>query len=211
MITIDEIVKSTGGKLIHGNREFTASGISIDSRNIKEGELFVAIKGDVFDGHTFIEEALKKGACGAIISEDYPVSGSIPQNKVILSVRDSILALQETARFYRHKFTLPVTGITGSNGKTTTKEMLWCILSQKSRVLKNEGNFNNHIGVPLTLLRLESSHKMAVIEMGISDRGELSRLCRIAAPDSGVITNIGPSPLEKLGRIENVAEIGRAH
>jgi len=206
MLTIDEILKAAGGKLVHGKREIGASGISIDSRSIKDGELFVAIKGDVFDGHNFIGEAIKKGACGAIVNEDYPVSGSMVQNRVILSVHDTILALQETARFYRHKFTLPVTGITGSNGKTTTKEMLWSILSQKSHVLKNEGNFNNHIGVPLTLLRLDSSHKMAVIEMGISERGELSRLCQIAAPDSAVITNIGPTHLEKLGRIENVAE-----
>ncbi|MCC6543370.1 MAG: UDP-N-acetylmuramoyl-tripeptide--D-alanyl-D-alanine ligase [Nitrospirae bacterium] len=206
MLTIDEIVKATGGQLIQGNLELTAAGISIDSRNIKDGELFIAIKGDVFDGHNFIEEAIKKGACGAIVNGDYPLSGSIPQDRIILSVSDTILALQETARFYRNKFTIPVTGITGSNGKTTTKEMLWSILSQKSHVLKNEGNLNNHIGVPLTLLRLDSSYKTAIIEMGISDRGELSRLCYIASPDSAVITNIGPTHLEKLGRIENVAE-----
>ena len=206
MLTIDEILKAAGGRLIQGKRELTASGISIDSRTIKDGELFVAIKGDVFDGHNFIEEAMKKGACGALVHEDHPVSGSMLQNRVIVSVHDTLLALQETARFYRSKFAIPVTGITGSNGKTTTKEMLWSILSQKTHVLKNEGNLNNHIGVPLTLLRLDSSHKMAVIEMGISERGELSRLCRIAAPDSAVITNIGPTHLEKLGRIENVAE-----
>src|SRR3989337_3058498 len=206
MLTIDEILKAAGGRLIQGKRELTASGISIDSRTIKDGELFGAIKGDVFDGHNFIEEAMKKGAWGALVQEDHPVAGSMLQNRVIVSFHDTLLALQETARFYRSKFTLPVTGITGSNGKTTTKEMLWYILSQKTHVLKNEGNLNNHIGVPLTLLRLDSSHKMAVIEMGISERGELSRLCQIAAPDSAVITNIGPTHLEKLGRIENVAE-----
>ena len=206
MLTIDEILKASGGKLIQGKRELTVTGISIDSRTIKDGELFLALKGDLFDGHNFIEDAIKKGACGAIINEDYQVSGSMPQDRAIVRVNDTLLALQETARFYRSKFTLPVTGITGSNGKTTTKEMLWSILSQKSSVLKSEGNFNNHIGVPLTLLRLDSSHKMAVIEMGISDRGELSRLCQIAAPDSAVITNIGPTHLKKLGRIEGVAE-----
>src|SRR3989304_1911225 len=206
MLTIEEIIKATGGKILHGSYVLPVSGISIDSRTIKDGELFVAIKGDVFDGHNFIEEAMKKGACGALVHEDHPVSGSMLQNRVIVSVPDTLLALQETARFYRSKFAIPVTGITGSNGKTTTKEMLWSILSQKTHVLKNEGNLNNHIGVPLTLLRLDSSHKMAVIEMGISERGELSRLCRIAAPDSAVITNIGPTHLEKLGRIDNVAE-----
>ena len=155
MLTIDEILKAAGGRLIQGKRELTASGISIDSRTIKDGELFVAIKGDVFDGHNFIEDAMKKGACGALVNEGYHVSGIMPENMVIVSVRDTLLALQKTARFYRSKFAIPVTGITGSNGKTTTKEMLWSILSQKSRVLKSEGNFNNHIGVPLTLLRLD--------------------------------------------------------
>lgn len=206
MLTIEEIIKATGGKLFHGNRGITVSGISIDSRTIKNGDLFVAIKGDVFDGHDFVEEAVKKGACGAIVDEGYPASGSRLKNTVILSVHDTLLALQEMAIFYRRKFSLRVTGITGSNGKTTTKEMLWSILRQKYNVLKNEGNLNNHIGVPLTLLRLNSSHQMAVIEMGISARGELSRLSQIAAPDSAVITNIGPTHLEKLEKIENVAE-----
>ncbi|MCC7202699.1 MAG: UDP-N-acetylmuramoyl-tripeptide--D-alanyl-D-alanine ligase [Nitrospirae bacterium] len=207
MLTIDEILKAAGGRLIHGRHDLEVPGISIDSRTIKNGELFTAIKGDVFDGHDFIEEAVRKGACGVIIAGNgYPASGSLLQNKAVIAVTDTLHALQETARFYRSRFSIPVTGITGSNGKTTTKEMLWSILSQKAHVLKNEGNLNNHIGVPLTLLKLDSSHNMAVIEMGISERGELTRLCRIAAPDSAVITNIGPTHLEKLGRIENVAE-----
>ncbi len=206
MLTIEEIIKATGGKILHGSYALPVSGISIDSRTIKDGELFVAIKGDVFDGHNFIDEAVKKGACGVIVQEGHPVSGSMFQNGLVISVHDTLPALQEIARYHRSKFTLPVIGITGSNGKTTTKEMLWSILSQKFPVLKTDGNLNNHIGVPLTLFRLNSSHQMAIIEMGISERGELTGLCQIAAPDAAVITNIGPTHLEKLGRIENVAE-----
>lgn len=206
-MTIDEILKATGGKLVHGNRGLIVPGVSIDSRTIRDGELFIAIRGEVFDGHDFIKDALRKGACGVLAGEGFTVSDPMQQqDTVVIIVRDTLLALQETARFHRHKFTIPVTGITGSNGKTTTKEMLWTILSQKADVLRNEGNLNNHIGVPLTLLRLAPSHQTAVIEMGISERGELSRLCEIVAPDSAVITNIGPTHLEKLGRIENVAE-----
>ncbi len=206
MFTIEEILKATVGKILHGSYALPVAGISIDSRTIKDGELFVAIKGDVFDGHNFVEEAVKKGACGVIVQEGHPVSGSMLQDKLIISVHDTLLALQEIARYHRSKFTIPVIGITGSNGKTTTKEMLWSILSQKFNVLRNEGNLNNHIGVPLTLFRLNSSHQMAVIEMGISERCELTRLCLIASPDTAVITNIGPTHLEKLGRIENVAD-----
>src|SRR3990170_1263832 len=206
MLTIEEIIKATGGKILHGSYVLPVSGISIDSRTIKDGELFVAIKGDVFDGHNFTDEAVKKGACGVIVQEGHPVSGSMFQNGLVISVHDTLPALQEIAKYHRSKFTLPVIGITGSNGKTTTKEMLWSILSQKFQVLKTDGNLNNHIGVPLTLFRLNSSHQMAIIEMGISERGELTRLCQIAAPDAAIITNIGPTHLEKLGRIESVAE-----
>lgn len=210
MLTIDEIVKSTGGQLLNGTPDPPVSGVSIDSRTIKNGDIFVAIKGDVFDGHDYIEDAIKKGARGVIIKEGHKISDyileKVSKDKVILSVNDTMTALQEMARYYRNKFHLPVVGITGSNGKTTTKEMIWYIMSHKFLVLKNEGNLNNHIGVPLTLFRLISSHNMALIEMGISDRGELTRLCEIAAPTAAVITNIGPTHLEKLGRIENVAE-----
>lgn len=210
MLTIEEILKATGGRLRSGAGNHSISGVSIDSRSIKNGELFIAIKGDKFDGHDFLSDVIKKGAICAVVQEGHPIVGSLISGEsgecAIITVSDTLQALQETARYNRDKFPIPVIGITGSNGKTTTKEMLWNILSIRFSVLKNEGNLNNHIGVPLTLLRLNASHDMAVIEMGISDKGELTRLCQIAGPTSAIITNIGPTHLERLGRIENVAE-----
>lgn len=210
MLTIEEILKATGGRLHSGEGKQPVSGVSIDSRTIKEGDLFFAIKGDKFDGHDFLNDVIKKGTAGLVVQEGHLMTNSLISGEhtgcAVITVADTMLALQETAGYYRDKFSIPVIGITGSNGKTTTKEMLWNILSCRMSVLKNEGNMNNHIGVPLTLLKLNQSHQMAVIEMGISDKGELTRLCQITKPTSAVITNIGPSHLEKLGRIENVAE-----
>lgn len=183
-------------------------GISIDSRNIKEGDLFIALKGDRFDGHDFVPEAIKRGAWGALVERStlesrYQDLGGL---RNIVPVEDTLLALQEMSYMHRKKFALPVVGITGSNGKTTTKEMLACILKRKGPVLKNEGNLNNHIGVPLTLLKLNGGHKSAAVEMGMSAAGEIDLLARIVSPGVGVITNIGPAHLEFLGSMDNVAE-----
>ncbi len=183
-------------------------GISIDSRTIKEGELFVAIRGDRFDGHDFVPEVIKKGAWGALVErsaleEKYESIGGL---KNIFPVEDTIFALQEMSQQHRNKFDIPVIGITGSNGKTTTKEMLAGILRQRGPVLKNEGNLNNHIGVPLTLLKLDGRHKSAAIEMGMSAMGEIGTLARLVRPDVGVITNIGPAHLEFLGTLGMVAQ-----
>lgn len=183
-------------------------GISIDSRNIKEGELFVAIKGDRFDGHDFVPDAIKKGAWGALVERTVLEKKfeSLGALKNILPVEDTLYALQEMSHMHRKKFTLPVVGITGSNGKTTTKEMLAGILKQQGPVLKNEGNLNNHIGVPLTLLKIEAKHKAAVVEMGMSASGEIDTLARLISPTVGVITNIGPAHLEFLGSLDIVAQ-----
>jgi len=183
-------------------------GVSIDSRNIKEGELFVALKGDRFDGHDFVSDAIKKGAWGALVERtalEHNFS-SLGGLKNILPVEDTLYALQEMAHLQRKKHTIPVVGITGSNGKTTTKEMLVSILKQKGPVLKNEGNLNNHIGVPLTLLKMNDSHWAGVIEMGMSAPGEIDTLARLAMPTVGVITNIGPAHLEFLGTMDKVAQ-----
>jgi UDP-N-acetylmuramoyl-tripeptide--D-alanyl-D-alanine ligase len=182
-------------------------GVSIDSRKIKEGELFVAIKGDRFDGHDFVPEVMKKGAWGAIVDKSileaqFGKIGGLPN---IIPVEDTLRALQEIAFLHRKKFSLPMVGITGSNGKTTTKEMTAGILKQQGPVLKNEGNLNNHIGVPLTLMQLEKDHRTAVVEMGMSAPGEIDLLARIVNPDVGVITNIGPAHLEFLGSLDRVA------
>lgn len=183
-------------------------GVSIDSRNIGEGELFIAIKGDRFDGHDFVPEAIKKGAWGALVERSALENKftSLGGLKNILPVDDTLYALQEISYMHRKKFAVPVVGITGSNGKTTTKEMLACILKQKGPVLKNEGNLNNHIGVPLTLLKMNESHRAAVIEMGMSAPGEIDTLARLVVPAVGVITNIGPAHLEFFGTMKRVAE-----
>ena len=167
-------------------------GISIDSRTVKEGELFIAIRGDRYDGHDFVPDALRKGAWGALVEQSaleakYAAMGGL---RNVIPVEDTLLSLQEMSLIHRRKFILPVIGITGSNGKTTTKEMLASILLQKGPVLKNEGNLNNHIGVPLTLMKMDSHHKAAIIEMGMSGLGEIRTLTRLAMPAVGVITNI---------------------
>lgn len=183
-------------------------GVSIDSRHIKEGELFVALKGDRFDGHDFVPDAMKKGAWGALVERVALESkfASLGGIKNILPVEDTLFALQELSHLHRKKFSIPLVGITGSNGKTTTKEMLAGILKQKGPVLKNEGNLNNHIGVPLTLLKLNGKHKTAVVEMGMSAPGEIDMLARLVSPTVGVITNIGPAHLEFLGSLDGVAQ-----
>lgn len=183
-------------------------GISIDSRTVKEGELFIAIRGDRFDGHDYVPDAIRKGAWGALVEQSvleakYATMGGL-QN--VIPVEDTLFSLQEMSLIHRKKFILPVIGITGSNGKTTTKEMLASIMLQKGPVLKNEGNLNNHIGVPLTLLKLDSHHTAAIIEMGMSGLGEIRTLARLAMPDVGAITNISAAHLQFLGSTDTVAE-----
>lgn len=183
-------------------------GVSIDSRSIRVGELFLAIRGDRFDGHDFVLDAFKRGAWGAVVERSVLEQrySSLGNLKNIFPVEDTLHALQEMSFMHRRKFTLPIVGITGSNGKTTTKEMLASILMQRGPVLKNEGNLNNHIGVPLTLLKLDANHKTAAIEMGMSGLGEIDLLARLVGPDAGVITNIGPAHLEFLGSMDRIAQ-----
>lgn len=184
------------------------TGVSIDSRNIKQGELFVAIQGERFDGHDFVPDAIKKGAWGALVERTALEKkfSSLSGLRNILPVEDTLYALQEMSYMHRKKFAIPVVGVTGSNGKTTTKEMLAAILKQKGPVLKNEGNLNNHLGVPLTLLKLNKAHTAAVVEMGMSARGEIDTLSRLIRPTVGVITNIGPAHLEFLGSLDAIAQ-----
>jgi len=183
-------------------------GISIDSRTVKEGELFIAIRGDRFDGHEFVPAALRKGAWGALVEQSAIESkhAAMAGLQNVIPVADTLISLQELSLIHRKKFDLPLIGITGSNGKTTTKEMLASILLQKGPVLKNEGNLNNHIGVPLTLLKMDSHHKAAIIEMGMSGLGEIRTLARLAMPSVGVITNISAAHLQFLGSTDTVAE-----
>ncbi|MEW6410521.1 MAG: UDP-N-acetylmuramoyl-tripeptide--D-alanyl-D-alanine ligase [Nitrospirota bacterium] len=204
MFTVEDILKATGGRLLRGEKGSVFSGVSIDSRTIKSGELFIALKGNRLDGHDFIEDAAKNDAAGVIISSPFTIHGSQLKEKAVMTVDDTLSALQKIAHYWRMKFDIPVVAVTGTNGKTTTKEMIASIIKTMMPVLSTEGNLNNHIGVPLTLLRLRESHRIAVIEMGMSNTGEIKRLCEISVPTIGVITNIGPAHLATLGNIENV-------
>lgn len=211
-LTCFDILKATGGCLIRGDKEAVFAGLSTDSRSLQRGEVFLALRGERFDGHAFVAEALKRDAGGVIVEtvdlrrDEADVFGPRP----IIAVPDTLRALGDIARFWRNRFTLPVIGITGSNGKTTTKEIIASLLEQRFRVLRNPGNFNNLVGLPLTLLDLNSFHQVVVVEMGTNIPGEIERLAEIARPTIGLITNIGQAHLEGMGSLENlVKEKGR--
>jgi UDP-N-acetylmuramoyl-tripeptide--D-alanyl-D-alanine ligase len=173
--------------------------VCTDTREIKPGSMFFALKGGNFNGNQFAEKALNEGCSYAVVDE--------PQYKKddrYLLVTDVLISLQQLSNYHRRKLTIPVIGITGSNGKTTTKELINAVLSRKYNVLATKGNLNNHIGVPLTLLLITNSHEMAIIEMGANHQGEIELLCSIAEPDFGIITNIGKAHLEGFGGLEGV-------
>ena len=179
-----------------------------DSRLVRKGDLFIAFQGERFDAHAFVPKALSQGAVCAIVQEDYhlppaPKRAGVP---MLLGVRDTLEAYQRLATHYRNRFPIPVIAITGSNGKTTTKEMVAQVVAQRWKTLKTEGNLNNRIGVPQTLFQLATRHQAAVIEMGVDQQGQTTRLCEIARPTIGVITNIGPDHLEFFGSMEGSAQ-----
>ncbi len=200
-----EIVEASQGDLIAGDLQLVVPNISIDSRTIKEGELFLALKGRRYDGHDFLGEALGEGAMGAILSHRPRGFGQKAQ-ATIIQVSDTLKALQDIAHYYRKKFDLPIVAVTGSNGKTTTKDMIAGILSKRLHTLKAQSSFNNHVGVSLTLLHLSSSHQAAVLEIGMSAPGEIAQLAGLVEPTMGVITNVGPAHLELFTDIEEIAE-----
>jgi len=195
------ITKITGGRLIPGagGADVVVSGISTDSRTLKPGDLFIPLRGPNFDGHDFLIRALRNGAV-ACLSEE--VVGAFPVP--LIQVQDTLRALGDLAAARRRDFSGPVVGLTGSAGKTTTKEMLAGILSLTGPGLKTEGNFNNLIGLPLTLFRLTDRHQWVVLEMGMSARGEIARLTEIAEPFVGIVTNVGPAHLESLLNLDGV-------
>jgi UDP-N-acetylmuramoyl-tripeptide--D-alanyl-D-alanine ligase len=206
---ISDVINATTGSLERGNPNSDICNISTDSRTIKKGDLFVALIGENFDGHDFINQAIEKEAMGIVVSHEIQGLGDSVKtgtaNPCIIIVKDTMLALGNIAKYYRDRFNIPFIGVTGSNGKTTTKDMASAVLSGKFNVIKSEGNLNNTIGLPLTLFRLSSDHRIAVLEMGISIPGEMSQLVRIAQPNVSVVTNISSTHLEFLGSIEGVA------
>ncbi len=209
MFKVTEILKATKGNLVCGNKDVIIEGISIDSRTIKSGEAFIAIKGNNFDGQDFIKEAISKKAKAVVVS--LPVARCpLPVGVPFIKVKDTTKALGDIARFHRERFDIPIIVVTGSNGKTTAKEMIAWVLSKKFKVLGNEGTKNNQIGLPLTLLNLDASYDFAVLEAGTNHPGEIEYLAKLAQPNIGIITNIGPAHLEFLKDLRGVFKEKRA-
>ena len=181
-------------------------GVERDTRALKPNEIFFALVGENVDGHDFLDVGFDRGACAAIVSKAWFDAQESPTGSLIV-VDAPDVAMGDLARVYRRRFDIPVIGITGSNGKTTTKDMVATVLQTRYQVLATKGNLNNHLGVPLTLFELSCQHEVAVIEMGISNFGEMTYLCEIAQPTIGMITNIGPTHLEFLGSVEGVAKV----
>ena len=194
-LQIGEIALACKGEA-HGEAQVTS--VCIDSRKISQGCLFIAIKGDRFDGHDFVEKAFEEGAAAVMVHRDIHCRGPYVR---VANTREALLRL---AGYYRQFFQIPVVGLTGSVGKTTTKEMTAAVLSKRYKTLKNEGNLNNEIGMPMTAFGLDLSYGAAVFEMGMSGFGEIARMARAAAPTVGIITNIGVSHMEQLGSRENI-------
>ena len=203
-ITVKEVVEATKGTLVSGDPGREIESFSTDSRTLKPGDLFIALKGKSFDGHAFLSQAAAKGALGCVVSG--PPSIPLPPGFAVIQVEETQWALGQIAECWRRRYPARVVAITGSNGKTTTKEMTGSVLRQGYRVLVSSGNLNNLIGVPLTLFQLRREHQAAVLELGMNARGEIHRLAEMAKPDVGVITNVGEAHLEFLGSVEEVAE-----
>ncbi len=199
------ILSNLSGRLVQGDLALPALGVSTDSRTIQPDNLFVALVGPHFDGRAFVSQAFERGAAGAVVSGLFSWD-AMPAQKIIIEVQDTLRALGDLAQLWRRRFSVPVIGLTGSNGKTTTKEMLAGILELTGATLKNPGNLNNLIGLPLTLLGLGLEHRFAVLEMGMNRSGEIRRLSAIAVPTVGLVTNIGPAHLEGLGSLEAIAQ-----
>ena len=205
-----EDLKKLSKSSIYGNTadKISFSGVSIDSRSCKKGDLFFAIKGERFDAHDFVKDVLKKGIKGAVVQKKW-LKGQDKRffkKYLLVIVDDTVKSLGELASIYRSKFIVPVLAVGGSNGKTTAKEFIAGVLSKKFNVLKTEGNFNNEYGVPLTLFRLNKNHEFCVIETGANHFGEIDNLCNIAKPQFGIITNIGKEHLEFFKDVRGAAK-----
>jgi len=206
-IRLQELISAVQGEFLSGNPHADVAAIVTDGRTLRKGDYFLALAGKNFDGHDFLRQALENGADGIIVSrENLDLGNPFPNFPAIVRVKDTLKALGDIAAYNRRKFTIPVVGVTGSNGKTTTKDMLAAILNGKGRTLCSEGNYNNQIGLPQTLLHLDTSHRFAVVEMGSSFPGEIQRLAEITAPTMGIVTNIGSAHLENFKSQEGVFE-----
>ena len=202
-ITVKDIIGITMGKLIYGDENEICENFSRNTKEINQDDIFVGLKGDKFDGSKFYEDALKAGAKGCIINKVEGLEIKHVPGKFIIQVEDTVKAIGQIAKFKREKYHIPVIAITGSVGKTSTKDIIYSVVSQKYHTLKTQGNLNNHIGMPFTLLRLKD-HEALVVEMGMNHFGELSYLTNIAQPTIAVITNVGTAHIGNLGSRENI-------
>ncbi len=206
-MTAAEAVSAMRGRFLHGDPAAAIGGVSIDSRRIEPGDLFIAIRGDTFDGHAFARAALERGACGVVVMQPpADVTPAMLGGRLIVAVPDTTVALQALARAVRRRSGARVVAVTGSAGKTTTKEMVASFLSQTLRVMRSRGNLNNHIGLPLSLLELRHGDDAAVVELGMNHAGEISRLVSIAEPDVRVWTNVAEVHTEFFPSIEAIAD-----
>src|SRR2546430_6944979 len=203
-LTLSQIAQFAGGSLSAGDARVVIKKASTDSRTLKPGELFVALRGENFDGHNFIESAAKAGATGAIVESTW--KRKIPNNFALTQTKDTLQAYQQLAANYRKSLAQKVVAITGSNGKTSTKDFTAAVLARRFRVTKTEGNFNNHVGLPRTILEATSQDEVAVWEIGMNHPGEIAALAKLAAPDVAIITNIGVAHIEFMGSREKIAE-----
>lgn len=207
-LTSNDLLQIKHFEAVGFEQSLVFSGVSTDSRSIKQGDLFIPLRGERFDGHNFLTKAIDLGAVATLVEKRWSDMNSAflrTLNVPKLFVEDCTLSLGELALFYRRQFKLPILAIAGSNGKTTTKDMISSVLSSSIQVLSTEGNLNNQIGVPLTLFRLERKYKAAVIEIGTNHPGEIAYLCKILEPTHGLITNIGHEHLEFFGSLQGVA------
>lgn len=209
-LDLKKIINFSDAELQQGSRKIKIKEIVIDSREVKKDYLYIAIIGENKDGHQFLEEAAKNGAAAVIVDRDLKSNYIRNSNIAVLKVKDTTKALQNIAHNYRKTFKkLKLVAVTGSAGKTTTKDLIYSVLSQKYHCLKTKGNYNNHIGLPLTLLRLTGKEDFAIVEMGMSNLGEIDLLAKIAEPDIGVVTNVAEAHLKQLGSLENIAKAKR--
>src|SRR5881398_1604870 len=203
-LTLSQIAQFAGGSLSAGDARVVIKKVSTDSRTLKPGELFVALRGENFDGHNFVESAAKAGAAGAVVDSNW--KGKVPENFALIRVKDTLQAYQKLAANYRKSLSLKVVAITGSNGKTSTKDFAAAVLARCFRVTRTEGNFNNHVGLPRTILEATSQDEVGVWEIGMNHPGEIAALAKLAAPDVAIITNIGVAHIEFMGSREKIAE-----
>ncbi|MDP2842897.1 MAG: UDP-N-acetylmuramoyl-tripeptide--D-alanyl-D-alanine ligase, partial [Acetobacterium sp.] len=200
-ISIDEILHITRGELLQGKRSMAITNVAIDSRKIKNNDLYVPIIGETNNGHDYISQAFLNGSKVCLTEEK---NRSFPAAMAVIYVTSTLAAMKALAGFNRQRYKIPVIAITGSSGKTTTKDLVAAVLSQKYHTLKTEGNFNNEYGIPQTLFNLTADHQLAVIEMGMDHPGEISKSIQLVKPDISVITNVGLSHIERLKTQENI-------